>query len=204
MPFLREAQQSRLGALYLRLSSGNVGSRILPVRIHNLNLVDEQLLEKTMGRQLRTIDFVYQELGVNRPLRPEDEEYSHGNGGLLYRNQLYKVANAIKELIAAVRPATGFGAAAGVVASPTPAPAQTPLSTPTASVAPAVSASVATGPVVFLAWSSKELIARREELALVRAKAGLRVVSASSGYSPTSPCMRQSWPARGAHYRLPA
>jgi hypothetical protein len=178
MPFLQGAQRSRLG-LDLRLPSGNVGSRILPVRIHNLDLVDEQLLEKTMGRQLRTIDFVYQELGVNRPLRPEDEEYAHGAGGLLYRNQINKVANAIKELIAAVRPAVGFGAAAGPAASLLPAPAQTSFSMPIAPVVLTASATVATGPTVFLAWTSKELIARREELALVCAKAGLRVVPAT-------------------------
>jgi hypothetical protein len=174
MPFLREAQRSRLG-LDLRLPSGNVGSRILPVRIHNLDLVDEQLLEKTMGRQLRTIDFVYQELGVNRPLRPEDDEHSRATGGLLYRNQLNKVANAIKELIAAVRPAAGFGATSGG-GTLAVAPAQSLSSLPTA---PNIAASAFTGPVVFLAWTSKELATRREELALVCAKAGLHVVPAT-------------------------
>ena len=175
MPFLHEAQRSRLG-LDLRLPSGNVGSRILPVRIHNLDLVDEQLLEKTMGRQLRTIDFVYQELGVNRPLRPEDKENSHAHNALLYRNQINKVANAIKELIAAVRPAAGFGATSGYTAAPVVAPAHYSPAVPTALVAPAP---VATGPLVFLAWTSKELVARREELALVCAKAGLQVVPAT-------------------------
>jgi hypothetical protein len=175
MPFLREAQQSRLG-LDLRLPSGNVGSRILPVRIHNLDLVDEQLLERTMGRQLRTIDFVYQELGVNRPLRPEDKEHSHGANGLLYRNQINKVANAIKELIAAVRPAAGFGAASAYAAPLAVAPAHY---SPAVPVVPAAPSLAAAGPVVFLAWTSKELVARREELALVCAKAGLQVVPAT-------------------------
>jgi hypothetical protein len=177
MPFLREAQHSRLG-LDLRLPSGNVGSRILPVRIHNLDLVDEQLLEKTMGRQLRTIDFVYQELGVNRPLRPEDGERSHAPNGLLYRNQINKVANAIKELIAAVRPAAGFGAASGYAAPLPPVVAPAHYS-PIVPAAPAAPAPAATGPTVFLAWTSKELIARREELALVCTKAGLHVVPAT-------------------------
>jgi hypothetical protein len=174
MPFLGEAQRSRLG-LDLRLPSGNVGSRILPVRIHNLDLVDEQLLEKTMGRQLRTIDFVYQELGVNRPLRPEDDEHSRTAGGLLYRNQINKVANAIKELVAAVRPTAGVGATGGYAAPLAAASAYPSLVVPAAPVA----ASVPAGPVVFLAWTSKELVARREELALVCAKAGLHVVPAS-------------------------
>ncbi|MGI4864435.1 MAG: hypothetical protein ACRYFZ_10990 [Janthinobacterium lividum] len=175
MPFLQEAQRSRLG-LDLRLPSGNVGSRILPVRIHNLDLVDERLLEKTMGRQLRTIDFVYQELGVNRPLRPEDEEHSHSPNGLLYRNQINKVANAIKELVAAVRPAAGFGATGGHAAPLVVAPAQFLPSLP---IAPVLPSPLATGPTVFVAWTSKELVARREELALVCAKAGLHVVPAT-------------------------
>lgn len=168
-PFLREAKASRLG-LDLRLPSGNVGSRILPVRIHNLDLTDEQLLEKTMGRQLRTIDFVYQELGVNRPLRPEDDEHARTAGGLLYRNQINKVANAIKELVTAAKqlptatlPSSApLAMASGQAASTAPAAAQMPA-----------------GPVVFLAWTAKELVARREELALVCAKAGLHVVPAT-------------------------
>jgi hypothetical protein len=185
LPFLREAQGSRLG-LDLRLPSRNVGSRILPVRIHNIDLADEQLLEQTMGRQLRTIDFVYQELGVNRPLRPEDDEASRSTGGLLYRNQINKVANAIKELVAAakqpaiVAPILYATAATASNLYVAPAIAASSYVAPAAMLLPQVPAAAApAGPTVFLAWTSKELVARREELALVCAKAGLHVVPAT-------------------------
>jgi len=174
LPFFQQASHDRLG-LYLRLPSGNVGCRILPLRIHNLDPDDVQLLENTLGGHLRTIDFVYQELGVNRPLRAKDDELPHQSGGLLYRNQINKVANAIKELVAAIKqPAASvshpisFAPSVPVPRSAFGFPVITPAPTPLP-VAP-------TGPMVFLAWTSKELAARREELALVCTKAGLHVV----------------------------
>jgi hypothetical protein len=177
LPFLQQARADRLG-LHLRLPSGNVGCRVLPLRIHNLDATDVQLLEHTMGGPLRTIDFVYEDLGVNRPLRAKDDELPRPTGGLLYRNQINKVANAIKELVAAAKQQSAPAAA--------PVPAWSPAaSTPTAEMLPVSAArpadapAPATGPVVFLAWTSKELAARREELALVCTKAGLLVVPAS-------------------------
>ena len=175
LPFQQLASTDALG-LNLPLASGNVGSRILPLRIHNLDADDVRLLEQTMGGPLRSIDFVYQELGVNRPLRPKDDELPRPPGGLLYRNQINKVANAVKELVLAARQAMAAPAV------PPPAPARPP-ETASAGVAsastipaPVAAAPMPDGPVVFLAWTSKELIAKREELVLVCAKAGLRVV----------------------------
>jgi TolB-like protein/Tfp pilus assembly protein PilF len=86
----------------VRLSNGNVASRILPVRIHDLDHDDLQLLEKELGSPLRPIDFIYKEAGVNRPLRPGDNK----NENLCktdYRNQINKVAIAIKEIINAIK-----------------------------------------------------------------------------------------------------
>ena len=177
LPFHQLASADRLG-LNLPLASGNVGSRILPLRIHNLDADDVRLLEQTMCGPLRSIDFVYQELGVNRPLRAKDDELPRSPGALLYRNQINKVANAIKELVLAARQATAPPASA----APTPAVAPA-VAVPGAAPAPGASgasaqpvAAATAGPVVFVAWTSKELIAKREELALVCAKAGLRVV----------------------------
>ena len=161
LPFQRLASTDRLG-LNLRLPSGNVGCRILPLRIHNLDPGDVRLLEHTLGGPLRSIDFVYQELGVNRPLRAKDDELTRPAGSLLYRNQINKVANAIKELVESLRQ----------VLPPAPGPAPQPVLAPAAAANP-------TGPVVFLAWTSKELAARREELALVCTKAGMQVVPAA-------------------------
>ncbi|MDO7852552.1 hypothetical protein [Hymenobacter convexus] len=172
LPFRQLASTDALG-LNLPLASGNVGSRILPLRIHNLDADDVRLLEHTMGGPLRSIDFVYQELGVNRPLRPKDDELPRPPGGLLYRNQINKVANAVKELVLAARQATAAPTSPLPVA---PVVAAGAGAVPAGIALPPLAAAPPAGPVVFLAWTSKELTARREELALVCAKAGLRVV----------------------------
>jgi len=148
LPFYQLASTDRLG-LYLPLASGNVGCRILPLRIHNLDADDVRLLEQTLDGPLRSIDFVYQELGVNRPLRAKDDELPPPAGGLLYRNQLNKVANAIKDLVLAARLAT--------VGPTTPTQPARSGAAPAPAAAPA-----ATGPAVFLAWTAKELISQRE------------------------------------------
>lgn len=165
LPFLQQAGHDRLG-LSLRLPSGNFGCRVLPVRIHNLDPADVQLLERNLNGQLRTIDFVYQDLGVNRPLRPKDDELPRPADGLLYRNQINKVANAIKELVAASK------------LLPAPAAASARLAS-VAAPAPSAAAQAGSAPVVFLAWASKELMAKREELALMCTKAGMQVVPAT-------------------------
>jgi len=51
---------------------------------------------------MRPIDFVYSSSGVNRPLRPADDE-------VLFRNQINKVANAIKEIISGMKAQHGGG-----------------------------------------------------------------------------------------------
>ena len=168
LPFQRLASADRLG-LYLPLASGNVGCRILPLRIHNLDPDDVRLLEHTLGGPLRSIDFTYQELGVNRPLRAKDDELARPAGSLLYRNQINKVANAIKELVLAARQTA---AAAPSLPGAAPAAASAPHPTAPEAARPPEPAS----PVVFLAWTSKELMPQREELALICTKAGLRVV----------------------------
>ena len=82
----------------IRLANGNIASRILPVRIHNLDKDDRTLLENEMGGVLRSIDFIYTEAGVNRPLRPNDDVKENLNK-TQYRNQVNKLANAVKEII---------------------------------------------------------------------------------------------------------
>jgi len=53
------------------LPNGNTAGRVLPVRIHDIDAADRQLVEDEIGF-LRTIDFVYQSPGVNRPLSQSD------------------------------------------------------------------------------------------------------------------------------------
>ncbi len=86
----------------IRLSSGNVASRILPVKIHDLDPEDKSLIENELGGVLRGIDFIYKEAGVDRPLTAKDNEEKNLNK-TSYRNQMNKVALAIKEILSAIK-----------------------------------------------------------------------------------------------------
>ncbi len=80
------------------LSNGNVASRILPIKIHDLDPEDKKIIETELDSALRAIEFIYNEPGVNRPLKPGDSKTDNQNK-TDYRNQVNKVANAIKSLI---------------------------------------------------------------------------------------------------------
>jgi uncharacterized protein YoxC len=86
----------------IRLTGGNVASRILPVKIHDLDFEDKTLLENELGGVLRSIEFIYKASGVNRPLNPSDNPDKNLNK-TFYRDQINKVANAIKEIITAIK-----------------------------------------------------------------------------------------------------
>ena len=82
----------------VKLGNGNIASRILPVKIHDLDIADNATIEKEIGCALRAIEFIYREAGVNRPLKLEDKKEDNLNK-TVYRNQVNKVANGIKEII---------------------------------------------------------------------------------------------------------
>jgi TolB-like protein len=86
----------------IRLTSGNVASRILPIKINDLDPEDKILLEKELGGVLRSIEFIYMATGVNRPLNPSDNPDKNLNK-TYYRDQINKVANAVKEIIIAIK-----------------------------------------------------------------------------------------------------
>jgi tetratricopeptide (TPR) repeat protein len=86
----------------IRLANGNVSSRILPVKIHELDAEDKYALEQELNGPLRAIEFVYSEPGVNRPLRPSDSRNQNLHR-TDFKNQINKTANAIKELITALQ-----------------------------------------------------------------------------------------------------
>jgi TolB-like protein/Tfp pilus assembly protein PilF len=88
--------------LKVKLPGGNVASRVLPVRIHDLDNDDLKLCELVLGGALRGIEFVYKEPGVNKPLTAEDDDRKNLNN-TKYRIQINKTANAIKEIIAGLR-----------------------------------------------------------------------------------------------------
>jgi len=87
----------------IKLASGNVCSRIIPVKIHDLDASDTELIENEMGCRLRSIDFIYSSAGVNRPLKPADNPDKNLNK-TFYRDQINKVANAVKDVIYGIHP----------------------------------------------------------------------------------------------------
>jgi TolB-like protein len=97
IPFKTFAENDSLG-LQVRLRSGNFANRILPVRIHELDMDDKKLLEGVIG-PIRSIDFIFRTAGVNRPLRSREEHDEENLNKTLYRDQINKVANAIKDII---------------------------------------------------------------------------------------------------------
>jgi len=99
--FADQVSKDQFG-LKIKLPNGNVANRVLPLRIHELDNEDIKLCESALGGVLRGIEFIYKEPGVNRPLKPDDDEKINLNK-TKYRNQINKVANAIKEII------TGMG-----------------------------------------------------------------------------------------------
>jgi TolB-like protein len=99
--FVERSSQDQFG-LKIKLPNGNVATRVLPVRIYDLDSNDIKLCESILGGVLRGIEFIYKEPGVNRPLKPDDDEKINLNKAK-YRNQINKVANAIKEIVTGIR-----------------------------------------------------------------------------------------------------
>jgi TolB-like protein/lipoprotein NlpI len=99
--FVEQASLDQFGLL-VKLSNGNISNRVLPVRIHDLDNHDINLCESLLGGVLRGVEFVYKEPGVNRSLIRNDDERKNLNG-TIYRNQLNKVALAIKEIISGLK-----------------------------------------------------------------------------------------------------
>ncbi len=100
--FNKLAKKDRFGR-DITLTSGNLSSRILPVKIHDLEPEDKALLENEIGGYLRSIEFIYKSAGVNRPLRVNEEHPQDNINKTYYRDQINKVANAIKEIITALK-----------------------------------------------------------------------------------------------------
>ncbi len=96
--FVERASHDQFG-FKLKLPNGNTANRVLPVRIHDLDITDSRLFESLVGGVMRSIDFVYKETGVNRQLRSKDDDIIKSTEQILYRDQINKVALAIREII---------------------------------------------------------------------------------------------------------
>jgi TolB-like protein len=86
----------------IKLNNGNVTSRILPIKIHDLDEEDKATIETEISGVLRAIEFIYKEPGVNRPLKLTDNK-NENQRKTDYRNQVNKVANAVKEIITSLK-----------------------------------------------------------------------------------------------------
>lgn len=162
----------------IKLPNGNVTSRILPVRIHEIEREDVGLLENVLQGVLRSIDFIYHAQGVNRPLRPKDDDLHDNLNNTIYRNQINKVANAIKEIITGIK-SIDSKAIEKPAANSQPEIAQGDIiprwynTTVSSDIRAAVH--IIQQPTVFLAWTSNDLKAKREEIALILTRAGFQV-----------------------------
>lgn len=100
--FRNGATVDRFG-LKVNLANRNVASRILPVRIHDLDHDDVTLFEKEVDAVMRPVDFIFKSPGVNRPLRANEDDPRENLNHTFYRDQINKVANAVKELISGIK-----------------------------------------------------------------------------------------------------
>ena len=100
--FIEQASYDQFG-LKIKLTGGNVANRILPIQIHELDADDRKLVESELGGFLRGIEFIYKEPGVNRPLLSNEDHPDNNLNKTYYRNQINKVANAIKEIITGLK-----------------------------------------------------------------------------------------------------
>lgn len=100
--FNKLAKEDRLGR-EIHLMDGNVASRILPIKIHDLDSEDLNLIEHEIGSVPRPIEFIYRRAGVNRPLLAQEEQPHDNLNKHLYRDQINKLANACKEILIALK-----------------------------------------------------------------------------------------------------
>ena len=101
---LLHSLESENGSFWEKLRAVMVASRILPIRIHDLEQEDIKLFEKETGSVLRSMDFVFKTAsGVNRPLQSDEDRPNDNLNKTLYRDQINKVAHAIKEIVIGIK-----------------------------------------------------------------------------------------------------
>jgi hypothetical protein len=96
--FVEMASKDQFG-LKVKLSNGNVASRVLPVRIYDLKKEDIVLCEQVLGSVLRGVELIYKSAGVNRPLRENEENATENLGKIYYRDQINKLGQSIQDII---------------------------------------------------------------------------------------------------------
>ena len=102
LAFLDFANKDPFG-LKIKDAHGNVSNRILPIKIHELESVDTRLFEHEICGAIRSIDFAFKSLGVNRPLRAHEDEPHENQHHIFYRDQINKVANTVKAITTSMK-----------------------------------------------------------------------------------------------------
>ena len=100
--FVELASEDQFG-LKVKLPGGNIARRVMPVHIHDLDNADIKLCESLIGGFLRGVEFIYKSRGVNRPLRLKEDNPHDNLNHTIYRDQINKVALAVKDIIASIK-----------------------------------------------------------------------------------------------------
>ena len=173
--FQEEIRNDGIGSS-IKLSNGNMVSRVMPVKIHDIDNDDIKLLESELSGGLRSIDFIYREEGVNRPLLSTDDEKNANPLRPMYRNQINKLANTIKEVITGIK----LSQKSGRVETPAyyPTARQIVPNVISTSLSSAIKVQVVDRqrPNIYLSWTSVDLKESREEMAIILQKAGFNVL----------------------------
>ncbi len=149
---------------------------MIPVKIHDIETEDVKLLESELSGGLRSIDFIYREKGIHRPLHPTDDDKHDNPQRPMYRNQINKLANVIKEIISGIKQSKQTSAVA--IPSYEPTARQIVPNVISTSLSPTIKVQVINRqrPNIFLAWTSNDLKESREEMAIILQKAGFNVL----------------------------
>ncbi|HWA35846.1 MAG TPA: hypothetical protein VG737_17005 [Cyclobacteriaceae bacterium] len=123
LAFLQTGSIDTLG-LKVKLPNGNTASRVLPIRIHELDANDKNTIETELQGALRAIDFTFHSAGVNRPLRPKDDDAIKVADQNSYRDQVNKIANAISDILEGLNGGTAPLTARSNAASPLHTPSR--------------------------------------------------------------------------------
>jgi class 3 adenylate cyclase len=173
--FQNEIKNDSIGS-NIKLPNGNTVSRVIPIKIHDIDTEDIKLLESQLSGGMRSIDFIYREEGVNRPLSPADDEKHANPLRPMYRNQINKLANAIKEIISGIK----LNQKGTIVEPPSynPTARQIVPNVISTSLSPTIKVQVIDRqrPNIYLAWTSGDLKESREEMAIILQKAGFNVL----------------------------
>lgn len=173
--FQDEIKSDSIGS-NIKLPTGNMVSRVIPVKIHEIDTDDIKLLESELSGGLRSIDFIYREEGVNRPLRPGDDEKHTNSLKPMYRNQINKLANAIKEIISGIK----FNQKGSITEPQSyyPTARQIVPNVISTSLSSTIKVQIIDRqrPNIYLAWTSGDLKEKREEMAIILQKAGFNVL----------------------------